>query len=320
MQRLFGFLFIFSISIGLSIQANAQQLAQYTMYTFNHFGINPAAPGDPKCMAAKIGYRNQWVGFEGNPVSEFLSIQAAIPRRNRNFRKGYSSTGLYLENDQTGPTRYTGFYLNYAYHRTMVKETYLSVGLFAGTMMYNYDKNAVITASQTDNAITASKTKFIFPDINPGIWIHNDNAYAGLSIKNVIGNSLTKVYGINSKLTRHFYLNAGYRWLSQDKSFSLIPSIMLKYSPYSAPGVDFNFLYDYYDKFDLGVSYRLIDGASAMFRIKMGKFIYLSYAYDYNTSKIKIASNNTHEVMLHFKLCKSKEGIDKPREICPAYQ
>ncbi len=301
-------------------EAKSQQLAQYTMYSFNHFGINPAAPGDPKCITAKIGYRNQWMGFEGNPVTQFLSLQAPIKPRNRNFHKGYSSVGLYVENDQTGPTRYTGYYLNYAYHRSMVKETYLSVGLFAGAMQYTFDRNAAITASANDDALGNSSSKFIYPDINPGIWLHNDNFYAGLSIKNVVGNSLKKVYGINSRLVRHYYLNGGYRWLSQDKSFSIIPSVMVKFAPYGAPGVDVSLMYDYLNKFDLGITYRYIDGVAAMFKIKTGKFLYISYSYDYTTSKIKIASNNTHEVMLHFKLCKSKEGIDKPREICPAYQ
>jgi type IX secretion system PorP/SprF family membrane protein len=313
--------FLFFLFVAFFLQkSNSQQLAQYTMYSFNHFGINPAAPGDKKCVQAKLGYRNQWVGFEGNPVTEFMSLQVPLKARNRNFQKGASSVGLYIENDQTGPTRYTGYYLNYAYHRSMVKETYLSVGIFAGTMQYTFDKNAAITASATDNAILASKSKFIFPDINPGIWLHNDNFYAGLSIKNIVGNSLKKVYGINSRLTRHYYLNAGYRWLSQDKSFSIIPSVMLKFSAFGTPGIDFNLLYDYYNKFDLGISYRYVDGVAGMFKLKLAKFLYLSYSYDYTTSKIKIASNNTHEVMLHFKLCKSKEGIDKPREICPAYQ
>lgn len=308
------------LSLLILQQLQAQQLAQYTMYSFNHFGINPAAPGDQKCIAAKIGYRNQWVGFDGNPVTQFLSVQAPIPYRNRNFHKGYSSTGLYIENDITGITRYTGYYLNYAYHRSMVKEMYVSVGLFAGTMQYTYDRGSVILGTGLDPAIGATKSKFIFPDVNPAIWIHNENFYAGISIKSVIGNSLTKVYGVNSRLTRHYYMNVGYRWLSQDKSFSIIPSAMLKFSPYGAPGVDINLMYDYMNKFDLGVSYRYIDGIAGMFKVKVGKFLYVSYAYDYTTSKIKIASKNTHEVMLHFKLCKSAEGRDKPREICPAYQ
>lgn len=313
---LLAFVFILACLEG----AKSQQLAQYTMYSFNHFGINPAAPGDQKCIMTKIGYRNQWVGFDDNPITEFISLQATIPARNRNFRKGYSSTGLYIENDQTGPTRYTGYYLNYAYHRSMVRETYISVGLFAGAMQYTFDRSKVITASSFDNALGESKSKFIFPDINPGIWINSDNLYAGISIKNIVGNSLKKVYGVNSRLTRHFYLNAGYRWLSQDKSFSIIPSFMVKFSPYGTPGLDFNLLYDYYNKFDLGVSYRLVDGFSGMFKVKLGKFFYVSYAYDVNTSKLKIANTNTHELMLHFKLCKAKEGIDRPREICPAYQ
>ena len=132
-------LFLFVLCL---VKANSQQLAQYTMYSFNHFGINPAAPGDQKCISAKLAYRNQWVGFEANPVTEYLSIQATLRPKNRNFRKGYSSTGIYIENDQTGPTRYTGYYLNYAYHRSMVKETYISAGLFVGTMQYTFDHNS----------------------------------------------------------------------------------------------------------------------------------------------------------------------------------
>lgn len=317
MRQISIFTLFFILTFGT---LRGQQLAQYTMYSFNHFGINPAAPGEQKCIAAKIGYRNQWVGFEGNPVTEFLSLQLPIPHRNRNFYKGYSSTGLYIENDQTGVTRYTGYYLNYAYHRTMVKETFLSVGLFAGALQYVFDRNAAITATAFDNAIGETKVKFIYPDINPAIWLHNENFYAGLSIKSAVGNSLKKVYGINSRLARHYYLNAGYRWLAQDKSFSIIPSVMLKFAPYGTPGVDVNLMYDYLNKFDLGISYRFVDGVAAMFKIKAGKFIYLSYGYDYTTSKIKIASKNTHEVMIHFKFCKSAEGMERPREICPAYQ
>ena len=316
-----GYRILLYISFILLCQhLQGQQLAQYTMYSFNHFGINPAAPGEQKCIAAKLGYRNQWVGFDGNPITQYLSVQAPIPRRNRNFHKGYSSTGLYIENDITGITRYTGYYLNYAYHRAMVKDLYVSVGLFAGAMQYTYDRGAVTIGNVFDNAIGATKSRFIYPDVNPAIWLHNENFYAGLSIKNVVGNSLKKVYGVNSRLARHYYLNAGYRWLAQDKSFSIIPSVMLKFSPYGTPGVDVNLMYDYMNKFDLGLSYRFVDGVAAMFKIKAGRFIYISYGYDYTTSKIKIASKNTHEVMLHFKFCKSAEGRDKPREICPAYQ
>ena len=315
-KQIFFFLFLFS----LTKQVCSQQLAQYTMYSFNHFGINPAAPGDQKCINAKIAYRTQWVHFDNNPITQFLSLQAPIKPKNRNFRKGYSSVGLYIENDLTGPTKYTGYYLNYAYHRSMVRETYLSVGLFAGVLQYSFDRNAVTLASQIDNAITGSKTKFIYPDINPGIWIHNDNFYSGLSIKSVLGNPLKKVYGVNSKLTRHYYLNAGYRWLSQDKSFSLIPSVMLKFTPYGAPGFDASFMYDFENRFDIAISYRFIDAVSAMMRLKIGKFMYLAYAFDYNTSKIRLASSNSHEVMLTFKLCKAKDDKELPKEICPAYQ
>ena len=304
----------------VNLTTEAQQLAQYTMYSFNHFGINPAAPGDNKCISAKLSYRNQWTGFEGNPITQYLSLQAPIPQRSHNFRRGISSTGLYFENDQTGPTRYTGIYLNYAYHQMMAREWFLSFGVFAGTMQYAFDRNVVKLASSFDPAVNESKIKFVFPDINPGIWLHNSNFYAGLSIKSIVGNSLTKVYGVNTKLTRHYYLNAGWRWLSQDKSISIIPSAMLKFSPYGTPGLDVNIMYDYMNMFDLGISYRSYDAVAAMFKVRLGQFIYLGYSFDYNTSQIRIDSHNSHEILLQLRLCKAKEGIDKPREICPAYQ
>ena len=48
--------------------------------------------------------------------------------------------------------------------------------------------------------------------------------------------------------------------------------------------------------------------------------MYVAYAFDYNTSKIRLASSNSHEVMLTFKLCKAKDDKELPKEICPAYQ
>ena len=101
-KRFLFFIFLFSLCKDVC----SQQLAQYTMYSFNHFGINPAAPGDQKCINAKIAYRTQWVHFDNNPITQFLSLQAPIKPKNRNFRKGYSSVGLYIENDLTGPTKY----------------------------------------------------------------------------------------------------------------------------------------------------------------------------------------------------------------------
>src|ERR1700754_272968 len=75
-------LIIFS---GLSQLGLAQQKPQYTQYVFNNYLLNPALSGIENYTDVKAGYRSQWTGLEGAPVTGYLTINAPI---GKNFIQG----------------------------------------------------------------------------------------------------------------------------------------------------------------------------------------------------------------------------------------
>ena len=63
----------------------AQQKPQYTQYIFNNYLLNPALSGIENYTDVKAGYRSQWTGLEGAPVTGYLTFNAPI---GKNFVQG----------------------------------------------------------------------------------------------------------------------------------------------------------------------------------------------------------------------------------------
>ena len=66
----------------MSLAGLSQQSAQYSQYTFNNFGHNPAFAGTVKCVDFRAGYRLQWVGIKGATRTTYASFQVPINRKN----------------------------------------------------------------------------------------------------------------------------------------------------------------------------------------------------------------------------------------------
>jgi type IX secretion system PorP/SprF family membrane protein len=305
---------VFFVSI-----ASAQQLPQYTNYMLNQFGLNPAAVPMNSCLEVKGGYRQQWVGFEGAPETQFISAAMFIPNKRTGYKKGKHAVGVYLEGDATPPTKRNTVYLSYSFHRQITRELWAAVGVHAGIMQYAYDMASIVIVDRPDPAIYGNTSSLIYPDLNPGIWIYSKNTYGGLSIKNAMINKMTKVFGYENRLRHHYYVTYGHRFLSYGKTFSFIPSFNLKFAPMSPIAADLNFMVDYRNKISLGLTYRNRDALCALIRFGIGKVISVGYSFDFTTSKLRYTSSNTHEIVLGIKFCKQKEFTETP-DICPAYR
>ena len=56
----------------------AQQEAQFSHYSFNTQSINPAYAGSRDALTVTALHRSQWVGFEGAPTTQTLTLHAPI--------------------------------------------------------------------------------------------------------------------------------------------------------------------------------------------------------------------------------------------------
>lgn len=304
--------------------SRAQQLSQYTQYVFNHFSVNPAVAGSKDCLDIKLGFRKQWVGFEGAPTTAWASVHGAIRAKDKPFQPNHHGIGVWVEADDTGPLGYTLFYLAYAYHIQMSSDYFMSLGTFAGLKQMKMDAGEVTLNQFNDPAIDGSKSVFVYPEITPGIWLYNKVGWCGLAMHQVLGNKI-KDFAPDaddsddpSRLTRHFLFSAGYRYKIGKKT-TITPSTLMKFSPASPMALDLNLMLDWKRAVGIGASYRNTDAMALMMKVAFLKFFTLGYSYDITTSKIKVASSNTHEIILGINPCPPN---DPRRDIvrCPVWE
>ena len=81
-------------------EINAQQDPQFTQNMFNRLSFNPGFAGSNGSICATLLSREQWLGFEGNPRTNVLSIDAGFKLFPKQHQFG---AGLTIIQDEIGP-------------------------------------------------------------------------------------------------------------------------------------------------------------------------------------------------------------------------
>ena len=290
-------------------QVKAQYEPHFTQYMFNEMFINPAYAGARECISATGLYRKQWVGIDGAPVTETVSIHSP-------FFDNKMGIGLAVVNEKIGVTQNTGFNASYAYRMPLSKGK-LSLGLQIGAVNH-YEELSKLTTVQSGDAQFANNTpKLLLPNAGFGAFYYTQKFYAGLSIPHLILNtvdaaSIKKVTNKASVKDWHYYITAGYIAKVSD-DIKLKPTIMIKEVVGSPMQFDASLNALFVDVFWLGAAYRTGDAVSAIAGIQITKQLRLGYAYDYTLSKLKKYNTGTHEITLGFDFSFDKSKIANPR-------
>lgn len=310
---------LLSILLVLVIAGTApgQQLAQYTQYVFNQFSINPAVAGSKDCLDLRLGYRQQWVGYPGAPTTGWVSMHGVLRAKGKPFQANKHGFGAFIEADDAGNYGYTSFLLAYAYHVQMSRDFFMSFGLFAGVRQVKVAVGEITLAQYDDPVANGQASALVYPEITPGIWCYGKSAWAGLSIHQALANRLKDI-GVDSRFSRHLLLSGGYRYRIARKT-AFVPSALLKFAGGAPPAFDVNGMVEWNRTYGLGIGYRNGDAFTAQLKIGFMKFFQLGYSYDITTSKLRVASANTHEVILAITPC--RKGDPSKRMIsCPAFE
>ncbi len=294
----------------------AQQLSQYTQYVFNHFSVNPAVAGSKDCLDVRLGYRKQWTGFEGAPTTGWASLHGAITPKGKPFQKNKHGVGMFIESDNAGNWGYTRLLLAYAYHIQMSKDYYLSFGFFGGAQQMKFNAGDARTVQLDDPALDGKASTMVIPEITPGVWAYTKVAWAGLSMHQALGNNI-KGIGVDSKLARQFMLSAGYKYRIAKKT-ALVPCMLAKFSKGVPMALDINAMVEWNKQFAVGVGYRNSDAVTFLMKVSFAKYFQLGYSYDVTTSKLRVASSNTHEIILGITPC-GRERAGRRAIACPAF-
>ena len=300
--RILIFVLIFT-----SAMSFAQQDAQFTQYMYNTININPAYAGSRGAMSIFGLHRTQWVGLDGAPVTNTLSVNTPINNSNL-------GVGLSFINDRIGPTNENTISVDVSY-TVQTSETYkLAFGLKGTGNFFNLDASQLNPEQQLDPALV-NYDKFS-PNIGAGVYLHSDKTYIGISAPNLIqtervdGESGEDVAVYKERI--NYYVIAGHVFdLSPDIKFK--PALMTKMVTGSPLQVDVSANFMLYDKFVIGAAYRWDAAVSALAGFQITDGLYIGYGYDMETTKLRKYNSGSHEIFLRFELFNNYNKMISPR-------
>jgi type IX secretion system PorP/SprF family membrane protein len=297
-------LLVLLVSILCTDLATAQQDPQYTQYMYNMNVVNPAYAGSKESLSLTALYRKQWSGFEGAPETFTFAGHAPISDK--------IGLGLSAIKDELGPVSETNVYADFSYTLQVGTNTKLALGLKAGATFH--DVGLVDLELQDPNdPFFSQDINNTYPNVGAGAFFYGDNFYVGLSVPNLLNSVHLDENGLKyGSETNHYFATAGYVF-QVSENVKLKPSFMVK-SAFDAPvSVDGNLNALFYDKFEIGASYRLDDSFSGLVGFQVTEFIRIGYAYDRVISDIEAVSDSSHEIILTFDLFFKKRTLRSPR-------
>ncbi len=304
----------------------AQQKPQYTQYILNNYIINPALTGIDQYIDVKAGTRQQWVGLENAPKTNYFTAHMPIGNTDdwasatsygmvgenplgKSYKWDYTASephhgiGLTAVSDKAGPLDNTTVNLTYAYHLGIAPRVNLAVGVGLGANRMSFNTSDVKLEDPSDVAIANKGTvSTIKPDVNFGVWLYSAEYFVGASVQQLLPQK-TDLSGNSNpntgKTVPHAFVTAGYCfWLTDD--ITIVPSVMFKYVNPTPLSLDINTKVAFKNKVWLGGTYRKNNSYAGMLGFNLSSLLNVGYAYDFTTSELNTVSRGSHEIVLGF--------------------
>lgn len=333
-MRKFTLLLIAFLFLGQ--QAYSQQDPMFTKYMFNSLVFNPGYAGSYEYLSARILYRNQWLGIDGAPVSQTLTVHTPAGER--------VGLGLSIINDEVGSSGSTTTNISYAY-RVPFGRGRLSIGMQGGVQNWRSDWSDLRfkDPQQMDAVFNEGLNRWI-PNFGAGVYYYAPRFYVGFSVPRLINFDLQKDRAASpeveewAKLYRHFYLSGGVVFpIAPGLMFK--PSILVKSvgllgeftssqtsSTIGAPtefDLDFSLLF--YEALWVGASFRSafearafgglssFDSADIWAAYYLRNGIRIGAAYDFTLSALRSFNDGSFELMMGYDFNYSSKKINTPR-------
>jgi type IX secretion system PorP/SprF family membrane protein len=292
---------LFSCTVGI-----AQQLPQFTQYMYNTISVNPAYAGSREALSVVGLHRSQWVGFQGGPITQTLSIHTPL----RNDRVG---VGLSFIEDDLGPENFTYLYGDFSYTIPTGRDGKLAFGIKGGFTQYSLDPDFRESES-LDPSIYGIEDRWT-PNVGLGVYWSTNRVYFGLSSPRVLNTDKNTNDGFEA-LDRLSYYFTGGVVVDLSKTIKLKPAFLVKATNGAPVSYDLtaNFLFN--EKFWLGGSYRINEKTAAIGGIvdfQVSRQLRVGYAYEKPISDIASYTTGSHEILLMYEFKFISTKLKSPR-------
>lgn len=306
----FGFLLILALG---TTSLSAQQDPQYTQYMYNTVAINPAYAGNRGVTSIVGLHRSQWVGLDGAPRTQSLSIHSPIG-------EGKVGLGLSIVNDALGPSQETYVGADFSYTINTSENGKLSFGLKAGGHILDVDFTKLTLFDVTDPRFSQNIDNRISPIIGAGLYYHTNRFYAGISVPNLIetehfdvsNNSNGASYLAKERI--HYYGIMGYTFDISDQ-LKFKPSTLVKMVAGAPLQVDLTANFLVMEKLHLGAAYRWSAALSGLVGFQVSDSMLIGLAYDRESTDLgdTFYNDGSFEVFLRFELFNEYDRMLTPR-------
>lgn len=314
-MKIKGLIFTITIALGFSSSTDihAQQDPQYTQYMYNTVAVNPAYAGNRGVMSIVGLHRSQWVGLEGAPRTQSLSIHSPIG-------EGKVGLGLSIVNDALGPSEETYVGVDFSYTINTSDEGKLSFGLKGGGHILDVDFTKLNLLDGGDPLFGQNIDNRLSPVIGVGLYYHTNNFYVGLSAPNLLetdhfdesNNDNSSSFVAQERI--HYYGILGYTFdLSDQLKFK--PSTLVKAVAGAPLQVDLTANFLLFDRLHAGIAYRWSAALSGLIGFQISDSLLLGFAYDRETTDLGDTTFNdgSFEVFLRFELFNEYDRMLTPR-------
>ncbi len=303
-----GIFIMVSLLTGISFYGFSQQDPVYTQYMNNLLTIQPAYAGTSGALNITGISRAQWVGFEGAPNTNTLTINGPL----RTFNVGL---GLSIVNDKWGPIRQNGVYVDYAYHVKIRQDQFISFGIKGGFNVYQAYLTDLRIVDPNDMVFAYDVNFKFLPNMGLGAMWHGDLFFLGVSAPKILKNRIQSDNTENVyREVLHFYGMAGYVFFLSD-ILKFKPTLLYRWAERTPSYVDFTGSFLMYDRVWLGATYRLHNSYGLIFQFNVNTQLKFGYSFDQTTFHPTQVNSGTHEFLISYDFIYGRRG----RQVAPRY-
>jgi type IX secretion system PorP/SprF family membrane protein len=305
--NLIGIVIMLALS---NITIQAQQDAMFTHYMYNTLAVNPGYAGSRDALTITALHRSQWVGFDGAPTTQTLTIHTPISRK--------MGVGLSIVNDEIGPVKTTAVYVDLAYNINLSEKGKLAFGLKGGINFMQGNINTLDIDDKSDVSFQQNIESQLLPNFGFGMYYYQERFYLGLSTPKLLENNFetntaTSVTNLSSE-RRHYFLIAG-TILELSNTVDLKPTTFVKVTNSAPIEADLTASFIFSKKLLLGAMFRTGDAVGALVGYNFTDQLHLGYSFDWSYGLKTFKYNQgSHEIMLTYDfIFNDAQRIRSPR-------
>ena len=292
MPSLKSYLIVIAFACAFHV-ALAQQDPIASQYHLNPAMINPAYSGLYNSFMINANSRLQWMGMEGSPFSNYLTVTSSLVAQ----RIG---GGVLISQDNLGITSTTEMAVMRAY-RIESGATTFAFGLQGGMVNIKHKQNNLTLRYPDDPDFLPNTQSVMKPNFGAGISIMGESYYIGLSVPRLMDVKFEDGITDNVLYNRHYYASASF--IKDITPFmKLKPVAFIRYVDGAPLSYDIgaNILWNH--KFWFGAYTRNLTTQGALFQLIVNQIVRLGYAVEVPTTKNIETRFISHEVVIGIDL------------------